>query len=108
MESQKQPKRSDISTAVMHCLKDLLSKKGKLPAESISESTILIGPASVLDSLELVTFVVELEQRFEGFSLILADDSAMLQKNSPYKTVQSLTNHIFSLMQNQQRQDVRT
>lgn len=89
--------RDHISELVITCLKELLLEKKKLTkVPHINGSTQLIGPQSVLDSLELVTFVVELEQRLQEPSIVLADESAMSRTDSPFKTVQSLINHILS------------
>jgi acyl carrier protein len=66
----------------------------------MDESTYLIGPGSLLDSLGLVRLIVDLEQRLQdeyGISLTLADERAMSQKNSPFRTVQSLAGYIWLL-----------
>ncbi len=97
MPSQKQLSRNEIRTVVIQCLTNLLSAKGKLSTEPLQESTNLIGPQSVLDSLELVTLIVDVEQNLQMDSIVLADENAMIQKNSPFKSVQSLIEHILSL-----------
>ena len=66
-----------------------------------SESTVLFGRKSKLDSLGLVNFIVAAEQQiFETFevSVSLADERALSQKNSPFKTVSSLAKYAYELL----------
>ena len=89
-------------------LHDVLSQMDKLPADPVGESTRLIGSEAVLDSLGLVTLVIDLEQRLEeqhGMSLVLADDRAMSQGNSPFRTVQALTDYISLLIEEEREYD---
>jgi D-alanine--poly(phosphoribitol) ligase subunit 2 len=63
-------------------------------------STIIFGPESELDSLGLVNFIVEIESRFNekyGTTFSLTDEKALSQKNSPFRTVESLTDYLISL-----------
>jgi acyl carrier protein len=61
-----------------------------------TEETVLHGDDG-LDSLSLVTLVVDLEgmvaERF-GADVVLADEKAMSQRTSPYRTVGSLAEFI--------------
>tara|TARA_Y100000996_G_scaffold322159_1_gene258214 strand:- start:153 stop:464 length:312 start_codon:yes stop_codon:yes gene_type:complete len=62
-----------------------------------SKTTKLMGEDAILDSLGLVTLIVEVENKIEeNFSetVVLADDRAMSRKNSPFKNVQSLATYI--------------
>ena len=59
--------------------------------------TILFGKNGRLDSLGLVSFIVEVEQELEdefGVGITLADERAMSQKNSPFLTLQTLEEYI--------------
>ncbi len=61
----------------------------------------LYGEQSNLDSLELVSFIVGLEQNIEetfNTTISLADEKAMSQKNNPYESIQNLTNYIQELL----------
>ena len=56
----------------------------------------------MLDSLGVVQLIVEVEQRVEaqhGISLTLANDKAMSQKNSPFRTVGVLADHVVTTAQ---------
>ena len=61
----------------------------------------LFGRDGVLDSLGLVSFVVAVEQAIEdelGLTLALADEKALSQKHSPFRTVGALADYVENLM----------
>ena len=65
--------------------------------DSYSSETELFGGKSSLDSLGLVTLIVALEQNIEdelGIAITIADEKAMSQEHSPFKTVGSLADYI--------------
>jgi acyl carrier protein len=65
-----------------------------------AESTMLFGPGAALDSLGLVTFVVALEQslaREHGLQVTLADEKAMSQRTSPFRSVATLADYVEQL-----------
>jgi D-alanine--poly(phosphoribitol) ligase subunit 2 len=67
-----------------------------------SLSTILVGQGSQLDSLGLVNLIVMIEDAIDddlGFAITLADEKAMSQKESPFKTVETLISYTSSLIQ---------
>ena len=62
-----------------------------------SSGTVLFGRGSKLDSLGLVGLIVEVEQGIaEEFDaeITLADEKAMSQKSSPFRTVDTLVDYI--------------
>lgn len=67
---------------------------------SLTEATRLIGEGAVLDSLGLVTAVLEIEQRLadqHDVVLVLADERAMSQKHSPFRSVGALADYVLKL-----------
>ncbi len=63
--------------------------------------TPLFGESGVLDSVGLVSLVVAVEQAIEdeqGVQVSLADERALSQQNSPYRTVGSLASYAVSLV----------
>ena len=67
----------------------------------LEPSTPLLGPDSGVDSLSLVSLIVDIEQSLEeelGFSIVLADERAMSLKRSPFRTVGSLVEYVTSLV----------
>ncbi len=62
----------------------------------VGPDTQLFGPSGVLDSLGLVSVVVELEQALTdrvGRNVSLMNDRAMSQTRSPFRTVRSLAEY---------------
>jgi acyl carrier protein len=106
MPSQEQLNRDTIASLVMSGLHEVLSQKDQPLPDLANGSVNLIGRQAVLDSLDLVTLIVDLEQRLEeeyGVSLILVDERAMSQRSSPFRTVQSLTDYIYLLIEEQKQ-----
>src|SRR5262245_35530232 len=67
--------------------------------------TALFGTEGKLDSMGLVTLIVSIEQRVAddlGVAITLADEKAMSQRNSPFRSVEALTDYI-----DQQVQELR-
>jgi acyl carrier protein len=75
---------SEIAQIVISSLREVLAmdSSNSPGASAITEDTFLIGREAVLDSMGLVT-------------LVLADERALSQKNSPFRSVRSLTNYIY-------------
>ena len=62
-----------------------------------SPDTVLYGESSSIDSIGLINIIVTVEQNIEDDfekSITLADQKAMSQKQSPFKTVESLAKYI--------------
>lgn len=67
------------------------------PGEAIDAKTRLFGRAGVLDSLGLVSVLVEIEQRIADLGhgpVSLMDDRAMSEASSPFRTVESLADYL--------------
>ena len=65
------------------------------------EAAPLFGREGVLDSLGLVSFVMAVEQALEdeiGITLTLADEKAMSQRRSPFRTIGTLAEYAARLM----------
>ncbi len=70
--------------------------------ENPTLKTRLYGSSSCLDSLALVSFIADLEERIdEEFDkqIVLADEKAMSQKTSPFRSVESLSDYIVKLLE---------
>lgn len=72
----------------------------QLPSErqlAKSAKTVLFGKNGQLDSLGLVNLLVIIEQNIEDqfdTSIIIADERAMSQKNSPFRTIGTLAEYL--------------
>jgi acyl carrier protein len=64
-------------------------------------NTILMGADSEIDSLGLVSLIVSIEdavnKEFDS-SITLADEKAMSQAVSPFKTLDTLSNYVITLL----------
>lgn len=91
-----------ITNDVIASVKNILEENDVQLDGKLDASTTLLGRQSVLDSLGLVTLLVDLEQQIEekyNIAITLADDRAMSQESSPFKTVQTLSGYICLLLQ---------
>lgn len=71
--------------------------------ENPNSKTKLYGANGGLDSLSLVSFITDLEEKISDEfdkEIILADEKAMSAKTSPFRNVESLTLYIKSLLEN--------
>ncbi len=67
-----------------------------------SLDTKLFGGAGALDSLALVLFITDLEEKISDEfdkDVVLADEKAMSARVSPFRNVKSLNEHIQSLLE---------
>jgi acyl carrier protein len=91
--------RSAAVEIVVASLREVFAQTGDTPPVDITDNTVLVGNEAVLDSLGVVSLIVEVEQRLEaahGISVTLANDKAMSQKNSPFRTVGVLADHVLA------------
>lgn len=93
--------RAKIVQMIVASLQEVLATAAptnSAPASAaLSEDTRLIGREAVLDSMGLVNLIIEVEQRLEDehdVTVVLADERAMSQKNSPFRSVQTLADYI--------------
>lgn len=91
----------DLIRLVIEALEDL-DQAGPAPdGAPIGPETPLFGREGLLDSLGLVTLVVAVERALEdrfGVQVSLADDRAMSQTQSPFRTVRSLAEYATRLV----------
>jgi acyl carrier protein len=94
--------RSTAVEVVVASLKEVFAQVGTPVPENITDDTVLVGNEAVLDSLGVVSLIVEVEQRLEGehnVSVTLANDKAMSARNSPFRTVGVLADHCVAMAQ---------
>jgi len=87
---------------VLESLKEVFAQNGQTPPDNITDDTVLVGNDAVIDSLGVVSLIVEIEQRLEsghGVSVTLANDKAMSARSSPFRTVGVLTDHAIAMAQ---------
>lgn len=94
--------QSKIENIILTTLKDLNDELSSEELENPTKDTKLFGGNGVLDSLSLVLFITDLEEKIsEEFDkeIVLADEKAMSQRTSPFRNVQSLTAYIQNLLE---------
>ena len=67
-----------------------------------TKNTKLYGKNGVLDSLALVSFITDLEERISDEfdkDIVLADEKVMSQRTSPFRNVEALTIYIQKLIE---------
>lgn len=92
-----------IENIIYETLKELNEELENESFENPNSKTKLYGSSGALDSLALVSFIADLEDKisdeFEK-DIVLADEKAMSAKTSPFRNVESLTLYIKELLEN--------
>jgi acyl carrier protein len=89
--------RDKVLGIVKNAVADLNDELNYPELATVSEQTALHGTPAGLDSLSLVSLIVEIESQVGselGRSVVLADEKAMSERNSPYRSVGSLVDFI--------------
>lgn len=93
---------SEVISVILKTLQDLHGQQDIHITQPLTDKTPLFGQEGILDSLGLVTLVVAVEQAIEdelGVSISLADEKAMSQRHSPYRTIGALAEYASQLIQ---------
>jgi len=94
--------KQKIIDIILHEVSELNEQLDNKVAIENGENAGLYGLTGVLDSLGLVTLIVAVEQGIEdelGLVVSLADERAMSQKNSPFRTIGTLADYIVKVSQ---------
>ena len=70
---------------------------------TVNNDTILFGNGSSIDSLSLVSIIVDLEMLFSSdynYDISLTNDKAMARETSPFTNINTLVDYIFELINN--------
>jgi D-alanine--poly(phosphoribitol) ligase subunit 2 len=73
---------------------------------TMSEEAALMGAEANLDSFELVSLVLSVESKLGedlGAGIILADEKAMSQRSSPFRTVGAMADYIVKVIEERER-----
>jgi acyl carrier protein len=94
-----------MTNEILNIVYEAISELNELSEKKIEftsqEKTKLYGSGGSLDSLSLVNLIVLVEQKIEeklNKSLVLADEKAFSQNNSPFATIDSLVEYIKELL----------
>jgi hypothetical protein len=70
-----------------------------------AEDTLLYGPEGALDSLGLVSLIMDVEEAINsrtGAAVVLADGRAMAQRHNPFRDVRSLADYALARLREAQ------
>ena len=90
-------KLKDLKIKLFNLLNEFILENEIEINSEIDYDTRLIGSSSIFDSMELVSFIVEVEQFLDeeyGFEIQLASEKAMSRRSSPFISLKSLYDFI--------------
>ena len=93
--------RKTIENLIITSVKEINEQLPQAEQLGQSTKTVLFGKDGKLDSLALVNLIVAIEQNIEDefdVSITIADERAMSQKYSPFRTIGSLADYIEMLL----------
>lgn len=92
--------RERITEVIMQSVAAVNSARADGQRIELTPTAILFGPSSPLDSLGLVSLLIDIEEAFqrEGHAIVLSDERALSQRRSPFRDVPSLTDYIERLV----------
>ncbi len=97
--------REAVQGIIYRALQSLNAELSPAAQVAISDETLLLGENSLLDSLSLVSVIVDVESALQdelGHSVSLTDDRAMSYQPSPYVDVKALLTYILLLLSEQE------
>ncbi len=92
-------KKEDVITEIYKSIDEVNETSGIILSKE--PDTKLFGGDSNIDSLGLVNLIVSVESNINetfNLSISLADEKAMSQKHSPFRTVETLADYIVLLI----------
>ena len=93
--------RSEITEIILAAVRELNEELGWPGLADPAPQTRLFGGSGALDSMALVSLIADLEGRIAARfkrEIVLADERAMSQVRSPFRSVDSLASHIEALL----------
>lgn len=94
-------KQPEILAAVLEAVAEFNEQLDDGKQLELSPETRLLGKSSRLDSFGLVNLIILVEEKLcDKFdkSITLADERAMSQEHSPFRTVQTLAEYAYTLL----------
>lgn len=82
-----------VTDLIIGAVRDIVAQEGIETGGELGADTRLFGDGGLLDSMALVSLVVAVEQLIDeqlGVAVALADEKALSQRNSPYRTIGAL------------------
>jgi acyl carrier protein len=89
-----------VDGVILAALEGLNRERTAAEQIALSPQTPLFGADSQIDSLSLVSLIVDVETTLNadhGLAISLADDRALARKQSPYASVETLRDYVLEL-----------
>ncbi len=91
--------KNEILEIIFNCIEEINQQNGT--EISKDANTKLFGSESDLDSLGLVSLIVGIEEAINdkyNISISIADEKAMSQRNSPFRSIETLADYLLELI----------
>jgi acyl carrier protein len=98
----------ELTTLIVASTRDLAAEQGIELDGQPGADTRLFGEGGLLDSMALVSLVIAVEQAIEekyGVGVALADEKALSQRSSPYRTIGTLASYAAAELGARRRND---
>jgi len=92
--------QTDIRKQVLTAIHELGEDLEIAALQNADDQTALIGSRSDVDSITLVSLIVDVEEKLASeldLNVTLADERAMSRRRSPFRTVATLTEYVVEL-----------
>ena len=99
-------RQDQVVEIIVKTTEDLLGSMPNHPPIHVDEKTVLIGEGGIIDSLNLVSLILDVEEYLEermGLSVILADERAISRERSPFRTIEALADYVWELTEEDAR-----
>ena len=101
MQPSATPSRDEVRAIISDAICELNDELDYDHLRNVTDSTPIFDGDESLDSLSLVSLIVDIEARVEdtfATEVVLASEKAMSMQNSPYRSVQSLIDFVLEEM----------
>jgi acyl carrier protein len=98
--------RDNVVTAIYAAIRSANELRAAEDQLACAEDTVLYGSSGSLDSLGLVSLILDVEEAVNaqaGQKLVLADAHAMSQKRNPFRHVRSLADYVMDRLKESNR-----
>ena len=94
-------KKEEIKAMVINALINIVNEMPDNKNIKINEFTPLLSEGSFIDSLTLVSFIIDLETTLTdeySIDISLSDDRAMMMEKNPFESISTLVDYIDELV----------
>lgn len=93
--------RKRLEKIVLETVNKVGESRGRVRSRKAGLTTRLYGKGGLLDSLGMVTLILELEERVSaecGRDIVIADEKAFSRKKSPFRDIETLVSYISDVL----------